>query len=382
MGAYVLLIRNRTRTAAPNSAQVDQMLARIVAILVLAAMPVFCGDWSPRLAAQYLDSRQKQWFAWPPATASGVPCVSCHTGLPYLLARPALRLALGETAPTLYEAVLLDGLRATVVKTEAKDLFPGVKGRLADQVYGAQVVLTTLLLAFDDAPRRELTPEAEKAFERMWATQIRDGRDKGAWYWSDFNLNPWETADAAYYGAALAALATGVAPANYQARPEIRENIAALESYLRSAPQAQPLHNRLILLWASAKLNHLLPPAERQVVLEDVWRKQQADGGWTLDSLGPWRKHSEVPLAGGSNCYATALVAFTLQQAGVRRSDPRISRALGWLEAHQDSQSGSWAAESMNKRHEAGSMPAQFMRDAATGFATLALLPAERAPKK
>src|ERR1700756_5778590 len=104
-------------------------------MLVLVAMPAFCGDWNPRLAAQYLDSRQKQWFAWPPATASGVPCVSCHTGLPYLLARPALRQALGETVPTLYESVLLDGLRATVVKTDAKDLFQGVKGHLADQVF-------------------------------------------------------------------------------------------------------------------------------------------------------------------------------------------------------------------------------------------------------
>ena len=57
-------------------------------------------------------------------------------------------------------------------------------------------------------------------------------------------------------------------------------------------------------------------------------------------------------------------------------------RALAWLEAHQDHQSGYWAAESMNKRHEAGTMPALFMRDAATGFATLALLPAERTAKK
>jgi squalene-hopene/tetraprenyl-beta-curcumene cyclase len=352
-----------------------------LALLIFVAMPAFCGDWNPRLAAQYLDSRQKQWFAWPPASASGVPCVSCHTGLPYLLARPALRQALGETAPTLYEAVLLDGLRATIVKTEAKDLFPGVKGRLADQVFGAQVVLSTLLLAFDDAPRGSLTPEGEKAFERMWSTQIRDGRAKGSWNWSDFNLDPWETPNASFYGAALAALATGIAPANYQARPAIRENVAELVSYLRNAQQGEPLHNRLILLWASAKLHQVLAPAERQVIVEDVWRKQQADGGWTLESLGPWRPHPNAPPSNGSNSYASGLVAFTLEQAGVHRSDARMSRALAWLEAHQDRQSGSWAAESMNSRHEAGSMPALFMSDAATGYATLALLPAEQTTK-
>jgi len=351
------------------------MLRRIAALLALAATPALCGDWSARLAAQYLDSRQKDWFAWPAANASGVPCVSCHTGVPYLLARPVLRQALGETAPTLYEAVLLDGLRATVIKTNAKDLFRDVKGPLADQVFGAQAILTALLLALDDAQRGGgLTPEAEKAFERMWSLQIRDGKAKGGWHWSDFDLDPWETPESAYYGAALAALATGVAPAHYQARPEIRENVEALTAYLRAAQSTQPLHNQLILLWASLQLSGLLPEPDRNAVVNEVWRKQQADGGWTLESLGPWRKHPEAPPATGSNSYATGLAAFTLEQAGVRRSDARMSRALAWLEAHQDPQSGYWAAESMNKPHDAGSMPAQFMRDAATGFASLALL--------
>jgi len=351
------------------------MLRRIAALLALAATPAPCGDWSARLAAQYLDSRQKDWFAWPAANASGIPCVSCHTGVPYLLARPALRQALGETAPTLYEAVLLDGLRATVIKTNAKDLFRDVKGPLADQVFGAQAILTALLLSMDDAQRgNRLTPEGEKAFERMWSLQVRDGKAKGGWHWSDFDLDPWETAEAAYYGASLAALATGVAPAHYQARPEIRENVEALTAYLRAAQSTQPLHNQLILLWASLQLSGLLPEPDRNAVVNEVWRKQQADGGWTLESLGPWRKHPEAPPATGSNSYATGLAAFTLEQAGVRRSDARMSRALAWLEAHQDPQSGYWAAESMNKPHDAGSMPAQFMRDAATGFASLALL--------
>ncbi|MBZ5592187.1 MAG: hypothetical protein LAP39_08120 [Acidobacteriia bacterium] len=359
------------------------MLTRIAAILALAAMPGLCGDWSARLAAQYLDSRQKDWFAWPAANASGVACVSCHTGVPYLLARPALRRALGEAAPTLYEAVLLDGLRATVVKTDAKDLFRDVKGPLADQVFGAQAVLTALLLAMDDAQRGgSLTPEGEKAFERMWSLQIRDGKAKGAWHWSDFDLDPWETAESAYYGAALAALATGVAPAHYQSRPEIRENVAALTAYLENARSTQPLHNQLILLWASLKLSGLLPAPDRNSVLDEVWRKQQADGGWALESLGPWRKHPEAPPAMGSNSYATGLVAFTLQQAGVRRSDSRLSRALAWLQAHQDAQSGYWTADSLNKRYDAGSMPALFMRDAATGFASLALVDGEQRAKK
>ena len=34
------------------------------------------ADWNPRAAADYLDARQKAWFAWAPAKASGGPCIS------------------------------------------------------------------------------------------------------------------------------------------------------------------------------------------------------------------------------------------------------------------------------------------------------------------
>ena len=219
------------------------MLRGFAAALALAAVPGFAADWNPRLAAKYLDSRQKEWIAWPLAMASGVACVSCHTGLPYLLARPALRKTLGETTPTLYEGVLLDGLRATVIKTDANDLFRGVKGLLADQVFGAQAVLSTLLLAIDDGQRGSLSPEADRAFQRMWSLQIRDGSAKGGWLWSDFNLDPWETPDSAFYGAALAALATGAAPAHYQGRPEIHDNVAALECHASFPKESSIWHS-------------------------------------------------------------------------------------------------------------------------------------------
>jgi len=348
------------------------------AVLALLCTSAICADWNPKLAAQFMDARQKAWVTWPHANESGVPCVSCHTGMPYLLARPALRQALSEKAPTLYEDVLLAGLRATVMRTDAKDLFKGLKGLIADQVYGAQVVLSGLLLANDDAKHGRLSPEAEKALERMWSVQVQTGDARGSWLWSDFDLDPWETKDATFYGAALGALATGVAPAGYQARPELRENIAALAAYLRRAQQTQPLHNRLFLLWASTQLRDLLPDADRQAIIEEVRRTQEDDGGWTLASLGAWKQRQEAPPAAGSNSYATAVVTFTLEQAGVRSSDAVLARGLGWLQLHQNPQTGSWTADSMNHHHEPGSMPALFMSDAATGFAAMALLAGEQ----
>src|SRR5579871_193068 len=92
--------------------EVSMFIRRAFPLLFGAAcLPVWCGDWNPKLAEQYLDSRQKAWVAWPTAMASGVACVSCHTGLPYLVARPALRHALNETnGPTLYEGLLLSSM--------------------------------------------------------------------------------------------------------------------------------------------------------------------------------------------------------------------------------------------------------------------------------
>src|SRR5215471_16514504 len=86
--------------------------------LLPAAVPALAADWNPRLAAQYLDNRQKEWFDWPTANSNAKPCISCHTGMTYLLARPALRRALGEESPTTYETGLLASLRSRVDKRE------------------------------------------------------------------------------------------------------------------------------------------------------------------------------------------------------------------------------------------------------------------------
>ena len=355
------------------------MSIRFAALLTLAVAPAFCQNWNARLAEQYMDSRQKEWIAWPMALHSGVACVSCHTGLTYLVARPALRQSLGEkSGPTLYESVLVDSMRATVIRTDAADLFAGLKSPLVDQVYGAQVVLASLVLAMDDASRGKLSPEGEKAFERMWSIQVKSGADKGAWQWSDFDLDPWETRDSLYYGAALGALATGLAPADYQARPEIQENLAELKAYLRENLKTQSLHNRMFLLWASSKLHGLITEADKQAILAELWQKQEADGGWTIQSFGQWKKREAAePVPTGSNAYATALVAFATEQAGVPASQAGLSKALAWLRAHQDPQGGFWTAESMNHKHSHyGAMAEKFMSDAATGYATAALLAA------
>src|SRR5579863_122712 len=50
-----------------------------------------------RAAASYLDGRLDWWEHWPNAARDhDTQCISCHTALPYALARPKLRGSLGE----------------------------------------------------------------------------------------------------------------------------------------------------------------------------------------------------------------------------------------------------------------------------------------------
>ena len=119
-----------------------------------------------------------------------------------------------------------------------------------------------------------------------------------------------------------------------------------------------------------------LSESQRASLVNDVFAGQEADGGWTLDSLGQWTMHPDAPPATGSNAYATGFTAFALERAGIRA--PGLSRALAWLRSHQDPATGAWVAVSMNKRRPADSMEGLFMQDAATAFAAIALIEGTR----
>jgi hypothetical protein len=288
-----------------------------------------------------------------------------------------LRQALGEAQPTEYEKLILDGLRTRVAGREPKDVSRSfVKEPAGSQALGVEAIFAALFLA-RDSHGETLTPAASAAFDRLWALQIQDGSSKGAWHWFELDLDPWETnGQSPFYGATLAALAVAAAPADYRATPAVKKRVAELTAYLRGAQESQPLHNRLMMLWASAALPALWPESARRGLADEALRRQQPDGGWTLESLGPWKERPTAMPSTGSNSYATAVVALALEQAGLAASDPRLSRALAWLKAQQDRQAGYWNAESMNKHYPAGSMQERFMRDAATAWASLALVSA------
>src|SRR5262245_19842609 len=67
--------------------------------------------WDAKGAAAYLDGRAEWWTTWPNAARDrGTYCMSCHTTLPYAIARPALRPLLGEEGPSAAERKIVGNL--------------------------------------------------------------------------------------------------------------------------------------------------------------------------------------------------------------------------------------------------------------------------------
>lgn len=342
----------------------------LAVILLLIICSALRAEWSPEKAAQYLDQRQKDWFAWAPAKAPGGPCVSCHTGATYLLARPVLRAAAHQAEPTDYEKGLWTALSSRVDKHAGKEVFPGFAAEpKATQALGVESIHAALLLSARDRGA-SWGSDTKQAFARLWSTQTSAGDDRGAWPWFSLKLDPWEMPDSVYYGATQAAMAVGNAPASYRAVTDVKPHVQMLMDYLQRQASKQPLHNRLMLLIVAKQWPDAVPVPLRKQIVRDLAKSQQADGGWSIASLGRWDEHPAAAPSSGSDAYATALASYALTVAVPGKSATKKSQA--WLRDHQQAD-GSWKSASMNKRFPQGSMMEGFMTDAATAYAVLAL---------
>jgi squalene-hopene/tetraprenyl-beta-curcumene cyclase len=327
---------------------------------------------------------------WPGAERDhGTFCVSCHTVVPYIISRPALRKVLAENGPTPEETLLLANVTKRVL------LWKEVAPFYHDQEDGphktaqsrsTEAVLNAFILANCDAQSGKRSQDELAAFANMWQLQQADGAAKGSWQWEIFDLKPWESRGSEYFGAALAAIAVGTAPGNYRDTPEIQNNLTMLSEYLQRNAAAQSLMNRGALLWASTKLPGLLTAAQKHSIIEELLAKQQSDGGWSmlstaitwrdlnLESLfGKWKRNDGTPQEVQSDGLATSFIIFASEEAGISRQNSHVNRGLDWLVRNQNKSEGSWTASSQNKRRIPSSNAGRFMSDAATAFAILAL---------
>ena len=336
------------------------------------------APWNSAAAAAYLDGREAWWLTWPTAARDhSTACVSCHTALPYALARPALRAALSEHASPEPERKLIENVVKRVqLWREVEPFYPDQTRGLpkTSESRGTEAVLNAVVLANRDARSGEsLSADAKQAFDNLWALQFRSGELKGAWAWLNFHNEPWEGNGSPYFGAAMAAIAVGMAPSGYASSAEIQDRLTLLRGYLQRGADSVSLFNRLMVLWASGNVQSLLTPSQRQSIVDAAFAQQQSDGGWTTATLGPWTRGDGAPVDAASDGYATGLVSLALQRAGISRTDARLQRGIDWLTHHQDATTGAWFASSVNKKRDPATDIGKFMNDAATAFAVLAL---------
>jgi len=253
---------------------------------------------------------------------------------------------------------------------------------------GTEAVLNALVLVNYDASHASgaLGAATHKALGHLWEQQ----QPNGAWIWFEFGLNPWESG-CEYYGAALAALAIGSAGKGYYEQPSVKAKVELLRKFLRTQSAQQPLHHRLVAVWASSALPDLLTKQEKARFIKEAAKIQEADGGWNLQRLGKladgdWKTHGVYPPGTLSDGYATGLVVLALKHGGAGPDDKVLRKGLAWLESHE--KDGAWPINYPNKARDPQTDIGKFMRDAATAYAVLALAESAKeagskvAPKK
>jgi squalene-hopene/tetraprenyl-beta-curcumene cyclase len=336
-------------------------------------------QWNSKAAAAYLDGRIAWWMAWPNAARDHETfCVSCHTSGPYAVARPSLHGALGETAPVALEQRMFDNVVKRVrMWNEVAPFYPTKVDTDPKTVEsrGMESILNALILVRRDEATGELSPDARLALTNMWGQQLKSGEAAGAFPWLQFHNSPFE-GDSQYYGAALAAVAVGSAPASYRESADVRAGLKSLEDYLARVEPSEILINRITALWAAANLPNLFTAERRKAIIDEALSKQQPDGGLSLSTMvGGWKRRDNTPLDARADGYATGLTVLALERNGMKR-DPRVRKALDWLAANQQPD-GNWLAWSLNKQRDPATDAAKFMGDAATAYAVLALTDAK-----
>src|SRR3954470_1355781 len=250
--------------------------------------------WDAKAAASYLDDRATFWATWPNAARDhGTFCISCHTTLPFAMARPALRGLLGEKAPGAAESRIFENLltRARGYK-EMEPFYPDQTRGIpkTSESRAIEAVMNALVLATRDAESGRLSADTKTAFGVMWPLQMKTGPQNGAWTWLNFGYEPWESPNSAYFGASMAALAIGTAPEGYASTADIQENLKNLRGYFQREFDKQSALNKMMGLWAAGRLPGLITPEQQAAIINETFSRQIDDGGWSTSTLGAYQR--------------------------------------------------------------------------------------------
>jgi squalene-hopene/tetraprenyl-beta-curcumene cyclase len=209
------------------------------------------------------------------------------------------------------------------------------------------VVMTAVSLAQNDAADGgTLRPPTRKALDRIWDVQ----RDDGGWSWIHAGEPPSALDD--HYGVTMAAIGVASAPGGYAGTPQARRGLEGVRRYLRAHPPAT-VHQRAMLLLASAGVDGLMDAEQKRKAADELLCLQRPDGGWAMGSLGDWKRLDGGPLdRTASDGYGTGFALYVLRRgAGMAADDPRLAKAVAWLETHQRA-AGCWFTRSPRKVDE------------------------------
>lgn len=296
-------------------------------------------------AGDFLDAVSADW-------TKARNCGACHTNVPYLMARPAIR---GGAAATDAEKLVRKFFEDRVSNWD--------RGQKGDKPrWDTEVLVTGVTLALHDrATTGKLHAATRQALDRMWTLQ----KKSGAWDWLKCNWPPMEHDD--YFGAAFVAVGVGLAPGDYARTEKAKAGLEKLRAYFQKTPPPS-LHHEAWLAWASMKLDGLMTKEAREKTLKKLRALQKADGSWSLASLGEWKGYDkrENDAAAPGDGYGTGLVVYLMRQGGVAADDAAVKKGAAWLKANQRV-SGRWFTKSLNTDRY------HYITHAGTAFAALAL---------
>lgn len=281
------------------------------------------GDFSAEDAAHYLDRASLTW-------QKVKKCATCHTNMPYLMARPALG------------SVLKNSGEVRAFYEDYSKVRWAAKGPTEKQGFWPIVVGTGLV--FNDAQTTgTLSEAARKTLDLMWTVQ----REDGGWNWPDCDYAPMEIDN--HYGVTLAALTVGIAPDGYAKTPAAMTGLEKLRTFFKNDPP-KSLHHRAMLAWCSVRIDGIATAQERDTTLSELMALQRPDGGWsTAGFLTDWkglaRKDGQPLDTETSDAYGTGLVIVVARELGVPADDPRLRKGIDWIKANQR-ESGKWFTRS------------------------------------
>lgn len=306
-------------------------------------------------ALEYLDQGALAWNGTR-------KCVTCHTNGTYMVVRPALASRVGPPNEEMRKHFVASLDQFVQKKPEEQQA----------SVAPAQAIYMAAGLAeWDCHVAKRLSPETERALALMLSLQLESGTWGSVDCWP-----PYESS--AFHLATVAAMAVGTAPGwlEKQQDEQLRTRVDRLKNYLRTQPPPQD-YDATLLLWASCRLPGVIENDRKQQLVEMVFKKQRADGGWSIRTFGQpeqWGRgnraeklRAEPEFADPpSDGHQTGLALIVLREAGVPASDARIQNGVQWLLANQRV-SGRWWTRSLNteKLH--------FITFSGTAFPLLAL---------